>query len=113
MVLPILFIVLVGGWFILRSTKNSAVEGVSTSTSWYTLSDISSHNNKEDCWTVIEGNVYDVTPFILNHPGGLRILEGCGIDATSLFTGTSPRGRVHSLVAKNMLKKLQIGTLQN
>ena len=53
----------------------------------YTLEEVISHDNKDDCWLAIEGGVYDATPFIASgqHPGRDAILAGCGIDATELF----------------------------
>lgn len=75
------------------------------------LSEISKHNNKESCWTTINGGVYDVTKFISQHKGGDRILEACGIDATDLFTGKSSMGRIHSQMAIKLLSSMKIGTL--
>lgn len=52
----------------------------------YTLADISTHTDKESCWTAIEGKVYDLTSYVSNHPGGERaIMKICGKDGTSLF----------------------------
>src|SRR5689334_21727949 len=59
-------------------------------TDTYTLADVAAHSTKSNCWTAVNGNVYDVTPFIDSHPGGVEaILNVCGIDATELF------GQVH------------------
>ena len=55
--------------------------------SGYTLADVATHNNAASCWMAIRGKVYDVTSFISRHPGGNRILQGCGKDATPLFEG--------------------------
>ena len=57
-------------------------EEVSEAPKTYTLAEVSKHDNKDDCWLVIEGGVYDATPFIAagQHPGKDAILEGCGID---------------------------------
>ena len=30
---------------------------------YYTLKDVSKHNNENDCWLVADNNVYDVTKF--------------------------------------------------
>lgn len=76
------------------------------------LSEISAHNGKDNCWTAINGEVFDVTKFIGMHKGGDRILSACGIDATELFTGKSPMGRVHSKMATKILRGMKIGTLQ-
>ena len=31
---------------------------------------VSVHNKIDDCWTVIDGYVYDITPILKHHPGG-------------------------------------------
>jgi len=72
----------------------------------YTLQEISTHNNQSDCWLVINNTVYNVTSFIPTHPGGMRILEGCGKDATNLFTNVE-----HSSDAKTLLNQYRIGSL--
>ena len=80
----------------------------------YSLDDISSHDNKDDCWFAIEGKVYDVTEYIAGakHPGGEAILEGCGIDATELFnTRPMGSGTPHSSSAKAFAEKYIIGSL--
>lgn len=76
------------------------------------LSEISPHNSKESCWTVINGEVFDVTKFVSKHKGGDKILAVCGIDGTDLFTGKSPMGRVHSQIAVKLLGSMKIGQLQ-
>jgi cytochrome b involved in lipid metabolism len=35
-----------------------------------TLAECQEHMSDKDCWLVIEGKVYDVTPFLDEHPGG-------------------------------------------
>lgn len=59
----------------------------------YTIQEISNHTTKEDCWLIIENKVYDVTEYIPNHPGGDKILNGCGKDATQMFSKHSPSAR--------------------
>lgn len=39
----------------------------------------------DDCWTLVNGRVYDVTNYIPYHPGGKKIMLGAGKDATQLF----------------------------
>ncbi len=54
----------------------------------YTLSDVAKHNNQSDCWTAVDGYVYDVTPWIAEHPGGeAAILSLCGTDGSTAFDG--------------------------
>ena len=54
----------------------------------YTLADVAKHSNKSDCWTTINGGVYNVTSWINQHPGGEQAIIGlCGIDGSSAFNG--------------------------
>jgi predicted heme/steroid binding protein len=78
----------------------------------YTLDEIAKHNQANDCWMAIEGQVYDVTSFIPQHPGGRAILEGCGKDATELFnTRPMGSGTAHSERARAMHPDYLIGKL--
>lgn len=59
----------------------------SSSTSVYTLAQVATHNKQADCWTAINGKVYDVTSWATKHPGGdQNIYRLCGIDGTSAFS---------------------------
>jgi len=51
----------------------------------YTLEEVAQHDKQEDCWIVINDKVYDVTPFVSTHPGGLAILRNAGKDSTIGF----------------------------
>jgi cytochrome b involved in lipid metabolism len=58
------------------------------SASGYTLAEVAVHNNETSCYSIINGKVYDLTPFIGKHPGGERnILRICGKDGTAAFSG--------------------------
>ncbi|HET9655170.1 MAG TPA: cytochrome b5-like heme/steroid binding domain-containing protein, partial [Kineosporiaceae bacterium] len=54
----------------------------------HTLAEVARHNTRESCWSVVEGTVYDLTPWISKHPGGPGTIAGmCGVDATGAFRG--------------------------
>lgn len=36
----------------------------------FTIDEVALHNKNDDCWTVIDGDVYDVSHFVRQHPGG-------------------------------------------
>lgn len=48
--------------------------------------EIAKHNSVHDGWISLHGKVYNITPYLHYHPGGVDILEKClGRDATALF----------------------------
>jgi len=52
----------------------------------FTMEQVAKHNQKDDCWVVVEGVVLDVTSFLEDHPGGAKaILLYAGKDATEEF----------------------------
>lgn len=54
----------------------------------YTLADVAKHNVQTNCWTTVNGGVYDVTTWIKQHPGGAQAIIGlCGIDGSDAFNG--------------------------
>lgn len=51
-----------------------------------TLAQVAIHNSETSCWSVVNGNVYDLTSWIENHPGGKkRILAMCGTDGSAAY----------------------------
>ncbi|KAI3783855.1 hypothetical protein L1987_42943 [Smallanthus sonchifolius] len=71
----------------------------------FTFEDVSKHAKINDCWVIIFGKVYNVTPFMEEHPGGSEVvLAATGKDATGDFEDTG-----HSLEAKEMMDKYYIG----
>ncbi|TSC60324.1 MAG: delta 5 fatty acid desaturase [Parcubacteria group bacterium LiPW_15] len=65
----------------------SAIQGTSDSAKTFTLVDVAAHATVTGCYSVIGGNVYDLTSWISKHPGGDRAILGiCGKDGTSAFT---------------------------
>lgn len=71
----------------------------------YTLEEVAKHNNKKTCWIIVSGKVYDVTPFLEDHPGGDEVLiSSTERDATDEFEFVG-----HSDSAKETMKKYYIG----
>lgn len=60
----------------------------SSSAKSYTMETVATHNTQSDCWTTINGSVYNVTSWISKHPGGAGAIIGlCGKDGSSAFNG--------------------------
>lgn len=54
----------------------------------YTPTQVALHGTRDDCWTIVNGNVYDLTAWIPEHPGGAAaIIQLCGKDGTEKFEG--------------------------
>jgi cytochrome b involved in lipid metabolism len=48
-----------------------------------TMEELARHNTASDCWIGLHGNVYDLTDYAQNHPGGARVVTNlAGIDGT-------------------------------
>jgi len=76
-------------------------------TKYLTRKQVSEHNSNKDTWLLIHNNVYDLTAFLNEHPGGEEVLiEQAGKDATENFEDVG-----HSSDAREMMKKYKIGEL--
>ena len=61
-----------------QTTNSSAAE--------YTTAQVKANNSASNCWSIIDGNVYNLTAWIDRHPGGDdKILSLCGKDGSSAF----------------------------
>ncbi|XP_020264968.1 cytochrome B5-like protein isoform X2 [Asparagus officinalis] len=76
------------------SNTKLSTEGVKT----YTKGEVSMHNTRDDCWIIVKGKVYDVTPYVFEHPGGDAILNNAGGDSTEGFYGPQHATRVFDMV---------------
>ncbi len=89
-------------------TKPVVTVPVTPAEKTFTLSDVAKHAVSTDCWMAVDGSVYDVSPYIKAgiHPGGEKILLGCGKDASAMFA------QIHSDKAYQMLNGYGIGKLK-
>lgn len=75
----------------------------------YTIADVQAHNTQSSCWSVIGGDVYDLTSWVARHPGGSQAIIGlCGTDGTDTYTGQHSTSRR----PKSVLALLKIGSLK-
>lgn len=69
-----------------------------------TPEELARHKTKEDCWQAYGGKVYNVTPFIKYHPGGVpELMRANGRDGQSAACGAHPRSveLTQDLVCRN------------
>ena len=105
--LVVLGLIIGGGWWLMNrnttptipsdqtattseSSFNTNATTTATSTTvaptGITMAEVKKHNKASDCYTAINGNVYNVTSWIDQHPGGAdAIISLCGIDGSSAF----------------------------
>jgi len=75
----------------------------------FSKKDVAKHTDKSSTWIIIHNNVYDVTKFLEEHPGGEEVLlEQAGKDATENFEDVG-----HSTDARTMMKDFHIGELND
>ncbi len=80
-----------------------------TTTIALTKEEVSKHNNKSDCWSIIDGYVYNLTNWVDQHPGGPSFITSmCGRDGTSSFLGKHSS----SSSAKSRLKSYELEKLE-
>ena len=98
-------------------TESTPVEEVSanpapndnTNIKVYTQAQVAEKNSKTSCWTIINGDVYDITSYVPKHPGGEdNITQVCGKDGSQLFAKPMEHKEGG---ASNVITEFKIGTL--
>ena len=71
-------------------------------------SEISKHSTAKDCWSIVNGNVYNLTTYVQSHPGGAGVIKNiCGRDGSGAFNNQ------HGSSAKpnNVLSRFLLGSV--
>lgn len=92
------------------STQDATSSGSSgaTATQSYTMAQVEQHNSATSCWSAINGDVYDLTNWIDQHPGGPEhILAICGTDGSASFNAQ----HAGDAQVEATLQQFYIGTL--
>ena len=59
-----------------------------TSPAALTMAVVKKHASASSCWSVVDGEVFDLTKWINRHPGGARrVLDMCGRDGSAAYHG--------------------------
>lgn len=69
-----------------EQNTESTNSGGETQSGGLTMAAVAEHKDGTSCWSIINGNVYDLTSWIPQHPGGPdKILKLCGKDGSEKF----------------------------
>ena len=73
-----------------------------------TAAEVQKHSTGTDCWSVIKGEVYDLTSYVKDHPGGANLIKAiCGKDGSSSFASE----HAGASKPKNILAAFALGPL--
>ena len=75
----------------------------------FSIAEVASHKTKDDLWLIVDEDVYDLTKFQNEHPGGAKILTRvAGKDASKQFWKYHNEG-----ILKKYQAQLQVGSLDS
>jgi len=79
-----------------------------------TAAEIATHNSRSDCWSIVRGNVYNLTSYVQKHPGGPSVIANiCGKDGTGAFTNQhNMQGKPNNVLSGFLLGPLD-GTISS
>lgn len=95
------------------NVAGSVSDGSGEISTLLTTESVAQHATPQDCWIIISDNVYDVTTFVSQHPGGASyITKYCGKEAGQAFESRDQNPpQSHSPLARNLLRNYYIGPL--
>ncbi|CAI5718632.1 unnamed protein product [Hyaloperonospora brassicae] len=71
------------------------------------IAEVGEHDTESDCWSVLDGRVYNMTPYLTYHPGGVAdLMLAAGGDCSSLFYEHHPWVNGHSMLEKCFIGRL-------
>ncbi len=79
----------------------------------FSAAEVASHATREDCWMIIDAQVYDFTPYVAQHPADPGVfLPWCGKEASDAYR-TKTKDRPHSPYADQLLPRYRVGVLRS
>jgi cytochrome b involved in lipid metabolism len=89
------------------SSSSGALPGTGTTVA-LTAAEVLKHSTATDCWSVIKGEVYDLTAYVKDHPGGASLIKAiCGLDGSTSFASE----HAGAAKPKNILAAFALGPL--
>lgn len=93
-----------GGWMIKPGEKPNPTPPTMVIPREISLDEVAQHNKPDDCWVTIDNEVFDLTSYLQEHPGGQVPIWLCaGGDATRVFH------EIHSKEAYKCKQMFRIG----
>ena len=62
----------------------------------YSDREVARHSRRDDCWVIVDGEVYDVSKWVPRHPGGDILMVRAGMDCSQLFESYHPSAARYS-----------------
>lgn len=78
----------------------------------YTINEVSKHDTEDDFWCHYNGNVYNLTNYISNHPGGSVILRAAGKDLKTVWEDNGVGWHLKNSNIMGVLNKYKIGKIK-
>lgn len=90
------------------NAKTVTVPTTSKDTNEITYADLATRNTVDECWIAYDGDVYDVTKWLVKHPGGIRsIMSAAGSDASAVMKSL----HTPTTLKKYIRRTRKVGTL--
>lgn len=68
-------------------------------------SELTAHKSRDDAWSAFNGRVYNITPYLKFHPGGVgELMRVAGKDGTELFSALPWTASIHFQMLKFIFK---------
>ncbi|CAD7699720.1 unnamed protein product [Ostreobium quekettii] len=85
--------------WMMKSRRQPNLTGVEGFQRHLTMEDVRKHNTEEDAWVVVKRKVYNISPYLRFHPGGVAILRTVfGKDASAMFAKYHPWVNIDALL---------------
>jgi len=73
-----------------------------------TAQEVALHSTSQDCWSLVNGSVYNLTSYVNSHPGGTANIQSiCGKDGSSAFKAQhGTQGTPNNVLSNLLIGKL-------
>ena len=96
----------------LKTANESSIKTQTTPGVYVDISTVQTHDTADNCWIIIDKNIYEMTSYMSSHPGGAKtIIPWCGKESTNAFN-TIKNGKGHSTAAEMDLDLYYLGNVK-